>query len=226
VTDPAAKAAQVYRGVSPLCASYVAAKLRIDPISREIDALVPRVGRIVDLGCGVGQVSILLAEMSSERTVIGLDSNWQRVASARQAAAAAGLAGTDAAPGRVRFLVSDVRAAPLARAACVLAIDVLHSLPLPDQDALIRRAALALEPGGRLIVREVDRAARPRWRYALVALEEHLAKAVGWGRGPGLWFRPAAELHDCMQACGLDVQVRPMWGRTPFANVLLSGTRR
>ena len=77
-----------------------------------------------------------------------------------------------------------------------------------------------------MLVREVDRAVRPRWRFAMVALEEWLATRLGWAQGgAGLFFRRAEELRAVMEAEGLLTEVRPMWGRTPFANVLVIGRR-
>src|SRR5262249_48550868 len=126
----------------------------------------------------------------------------------------------------LRYLVSDVRTAPLQRCRAVLIVDVLHSLPPPDQDAVMRRAAHALEPGGGLLVRGGDRGARPWGRVAPGALAGAPAAALGWAQGSaGLWFRRADELAAVLAGEGLRVETRPMWGQTPYANVLLIGRR-
>jgi ubiquinone/menaquinone biosynthesis C-methylase UbiE len=60
--------------------------------------------RVLDIGCGVGDVSLLVAEMvSSSGTVLGVDRSEQAVAVARQRAAAAGL-------DHVRFEASELEA--------------------------------------------------------------------------------------------------------------------
>jgi SAM-dependent methyltransferase len=217
--DPVAAAGAAYSDAGPVYASYIAAKLRIDPIHRVALDLLPSAGHIVDLGCGAGQLALLVATTSRARVVTGIDRDPRRIARAQ--AALARVAG----PHSLRYQVADVREIAIPAARAILLVDVLHSLRPSDQDALLRRAAAALEPGGLLLVREVDRAA-PRWRYLLVALEERLARASGWAaRGDGLHFRRAAELADVLHSAGLVVETRPLWGRTPYANVLLTGRR-
>jgi SAM-dependent methyltransferase len=209
--------AACYRGAGRVYAGYIAAKLRIDPIHRAAPALLPLQGQIVDLGCGAGQLTLLCAGTAPGRAVLGIDRDWGRIARARTAASAAPQA-------QLRYLIADVRVAPIPRCRGILLVDLLHSLLPAEQDALLRRAARALEPGGVLLVREVDRGA-VRWRFALVALEEWLTTSLGWAPGGGLWFRPAQELVDVLASEGLVTEVMPMWGRTPFANVLLVGRR-
>src|SRR5262245_13045831 len=142
--DPArlVQVATLYAAEGRIQSSYMAAKLRIDPIHRAALALVPEEGRVVDLGCGAGQLALALAMASPAREVIGLDGRWDAIARARRAAARAGL------PRPPRFLVSDVRLAPLPRCRALLLIDVLHGMPLGDQDVLVRRVSTVLEPGG------------------------------------------------------------------------------
>src|SRR5215471_12170980 len=214
------RVAACYRDAGRVYSAYVRAKLRIDPVHAAAMELVPPRGHVVDLGCGAGQLALLLAWSQPGRSVTALDRDWDRVARARRAAEKAG------GEANVRFLVSDVRTAPVPGCRAALLIDVLHSLAPHEQDDLLRRTARALEPGGVMLVREVDRGARPRWRFALVALEEWLATRLGWAQGgAGLFFRRAEDLRAVMEAEGLATEVRPMWGRTPYANVLVIGRR-
>ena len=214
------RVAACYRDTGRVYSAYVRAKLRIDPVHAAAMELVPPRGHIVDLGCGSGQLALLLAWSQPGRSVTALDRDWKRVERARRAAVKAG------AEAQVRFLISDVRTAPVPSCRAALLIDVLHSLAPHEQDDLLRRAARALEPGGVMLVREVDKGVRPRWRFALVALEEWLATKLGWSQGgAGLFFRRADELRSVMEGEGLLTEVRPMWGRTPYANVLVIGRR-
>jgi len=214
------RVAACYRDAGPLFAAYISAKLRIDPIHAAALDLVPPHGHVIDLGCGSGQLALLLASSAPGRAVTGLDASWARIARGRRAAQLAG------AGAQVRYLVSDVRTAPLPSCQAALMVDLLHSLLPAEQDALLRRATRSLEPGGVLLVRDVDRSMRPRWRVAAVALEEMLAGMLGWATGGGgLWFRRASELAAVLSAEGLKTEVRPMWGRTPYANVLIVARR-
>jgi SAM-dependent methyltransferase len=214
------RVAACYRDAGRVYSAYVAAKLRIDPIHRAALELVPPRGHVADLGCGNGQLALLLAWSQPGRQVTAIDRDWGRIGRARRAAEKAG------AEAAVRFLVSDVRTAPIPSCRAALLVDLLHSLSPADQDDLLVRVARALEPGGVLLVRDVDRAVRPSWRYALVALEELLATRLGWAAaGAGLWFRRAEDICQVLRAEGLRTEVRPMWGRTPYANVLVIARR-
>jgi len=56
-----------------------------------IEAEVPRRGRVLDLGCGHGLFSLLLAATSPERQVTGVDVDGDKLGLARRAAEALGL---------------------------------------------------------------------------------------------------------------------------------------
>jgi O-methyltransferase involved in polyketide biosynthesis len=105
----------------------------------------------------------------------------------------------------------------------VLLIDLLHYFTLDEQDAILRRAAAALRPGGRLLVREADTERGLRSRATL--LEEKLFTALRFNRGERVRFRPAREIAALLGEQGLSCTIRPAWGKTPFSNVLILATR-
>jgi hypothetical protein len=116
----------------------------------------------------------------------------------------------------------DARAVVFEPCRTVLLFDVLHLLPTPDQQALVVRAAAALEPGGVLLVREAD--AGGGWRFTLVRLG-NLLKAVAFGHWRQRFhFRTTGEWLTCFAAWGVTARVRPMAAGTPFANVLFEIT--
>jgi hypothetical protein len=105
----------------------------------------------------------------------------------------------------------------------LLLIDVLHYLPLPEQDELLRRAARCLT-GGRIVIRELDasNAARSRITRGF----EWLAKVSGYNRGrAGRHYRPAREIVDQLTAAGLSCELLGASDGTPFANVLIVAAR-
>lgn len=103
--------------------------------------------RVVDLGCGTGTLSVLLAEHG--HAVTGLDFSEPMVARARAKAVAAGLG-----PDRVRFAVADAATPPLTRASAdvVLARHVLWAMP--DPAAALRLWLDLLVPDGLLVLVE------------------------------------------------------------------------
>lgn len=192
---------------------FVRSKLRHDPAYFALvdRGLVPEAGRIVDVGCGRGILLALLALGRSRAAgleLVGVDASRRTIRVAR----------TGVPPG-VSLTVADAGAFHPPRSAAIVLLDVLHYLPVDAQERLLRRAAAALEPGGRLLIREADRS--PTWRFRLTAAAERL-RAVTRGRlRQRFAFRSLGEIEEALRGLGLEVQSRPMDEGTPFRNVLL-----
>ncbi len=195
-----------YAAAKPQHRYYVAGKLALDPVFTLLGDLTS-LGRVLDLGCGRGQLSLLLLELGRATAVIGLDSDVSKVEVAR-------LAGPDA-----DFRVADVARAQLPPADTILLIDVLHYLPFAEQDALLLAAARALEPGGRLLVRELDgyRSAGS----AVTRFFEWCGRKIGLNRGRATAYRPARAVIELLERAGLACRVQGASEGTPFANVLI-----
>lgn len=192
---------------------YAAGKLRSDPVVRAVARLAP-LGRVVDLGCGRGQLAVLLLEVGAADHVFGVDHDEGKIALAR--AASQDLS--------ARFEAIDARAADATPADTVMLVDVLHYLPQGEQDALLARAASLVAPGGRLLVREATTGAGVRTHLTVFA--ERVGVLFGVNRGVTLAFRDVArELAPQLEAAGLSCSIAPCWEGTPLANVLLVGER-
>jgi ubiquinone/menaquinone biosynthesis C-methylase UbiE len=122
---------------------------------------------VVDLGCGTGSLSVLLA--SAGHAIVGVDIAPRMVRAARRKAA---LAAVDA-----RFLVADAAAPGLAHGAfdVVLARHVLWAMP--DINAAIAEWVALLRPGARLILIE------GRWHTGAGLSASDTAQAVRRHRG-------------------------------------------
>jgi uncharacterized protein (DUF2062 family)/trans-aconitate methyltransferase len=196
-----------YRDAAAPHRYYVAGKLAFDPVVHRLYELPGQLGRVLDIGCGRGQLSLLLLELGRATAVHGLDSDAEKVHVAR------------AAGPEATFETADVAARPLPRADTILLIDVLHYLPLAEQDALLEAALAALEPGGRVLVRELD--ARPSARGSVTRFFEWCARKTGLNRGRATQYRPAADYVRAFERAGLRCDVQGASERTPFANVLI-----
>lgn len=130
---------------------------------------------VVELGCGTGWLSLLLAE-AGVRDLVGTDFSPEQVARARAAAAAAG------AP--VRFEVGGLAevAAGLPRVDVVVLHAFLHHLATDEIERVLAEVAAALGPDGRLVVFEpVVHAGSPAGSALadrVLKLVEHLPMAL------------------------------------------------
>ncbi|MGH3099879.1 MAG: class I SAM-dependent methyltransferase, partial [Thermoleophilia bacterium] len=119
-----------------------------EPPSRE---LLERFGGVppglaVDLGCGPGHTTRLVASVTGARRTLGLD----------QSASFVALAEAEAPPG-VSFAVHDVTLAPFPCPPAGLVYGRFLLSHLPDPAAALAAWATQLAPGGLLLVDEVDR---------------------------------------------------------------------
>jgi SAM-dependent methyltransferase len=167
---------------------------------------------VTDVGAGRGQLAVLLLEAGGATRVTGYDWDAAKVADATEAAH--GLPAT--------FQVADARSQPVAPCDTALLVDVLHYLTDEEQDDLVSRAAEAARR--RVVVRELD--PERGWRSTVTRIQEGITTVLRVNRGARVHPRPLGAMSKVLDAAGFDVTIAPCWGSTPFANVLLVGTRR
>jgi len=201
-----------YAAASRFARYYVAGKLRHDPATAAILGLAARrpFGRVVDLGCGRGQLGLALLTARLAEGLTGLDRDGAKLAEARQAAA--GLP--------ARFVEGDLTAAPVPDCDTLLLVDVLYQLPEAAQRPLLARAMAAAQR--RLILRAFD--PDRGWRSTVGLAMEWLGRAL---RGDGAAVRPLPlrDLVASLKAAGFTVSVSSCWGNTPLPNMLLVAER-
>jgi len=132
-------------------------------------ALVERGGspRVVDLGCGAGELTRLAHETLGARETVGVDSS---AAMLEKAAAHAG--------GGLSFRQGDIGAFAEAGFDVILSNAALHWVP--DHEALLPRLAALLAPGGQLAIQVPANEAHPSHAIArVVAREPAYARALG-----------------------------------------------
>jgi trans-aconitate 2-methyltransferase len=100
-----------------------------------VDAPAPT--QVVDLGCGTGDLTLVLAERWPSAQVVGVDSSEEMIAEARRRPTL----------DRVRFELADIAAwTPSAPVAVILSNAALHWLP--DHATLLRQLVTQIVPGG------------------------------------------------------------------------------
>jgi SAM-dependent methyltransferase/uncharacterized protein (DUF2062 family) len=200
---------------------YVRFKLLGDPIARLIADIEGTgqgaLGEVLDIGTGAGQLPLLLLDLGRATRVRGIDWDEAKIEDAKRAAAG-GSEARDA-----EFERGDARRADLRPADTVMLIDLLHYFRIEEQNDILRRAAAAVRPGGRLLVREAD--TEQGWRSAVTRIEEAIFTTLRFNRGERVKFRPASEIVGILRELGFSCRVVPAWGKTPFSNVLVVASR-
>jgi len=202
-----------FRHAKPGHKHYVRFKIRLDPVYRAICEGLPNRVELVELGCGLGILPILVASLGSERRVTGIDWDEDKVRTAQQAIAGLPIAITR----------EDVRTYAPPPCDALAIVDVLHYFDADMQRDILRRAAAALRPGGTLFVREGEAG---KEGSAWTRFVERLAVAVGWNRSDARpEFRAIDAIVADLRAHELDCEVVPVAGRFHPGNVLVRATR-
>lgn len=169
-----------------------------------VEALVPDSGDVLELGCGVGLVSLELALAAGGRKVVAVDVDPSKTDVARRAVRRAG------AEGQVR--VEDVPldwSPPTGTFDAVVVVDVLYLLGRDAAFELLDRLVDALRPGGVLVVKEM--ASSPRWKAAWTRFQETVAvRGLRVTAGATVDLVPTEDLADHLSARGLPVRVVSM----------------
>ena len=192
-------------------AGYVRWKVRADPIYAIVQTLLSPGKPLLDLGCGMGLLSLYLHAAGDDRTVVGVDHDARKIRDGEAAVRAAGA--------NMRFITGDVRA-PIDTRGDVVLLDVLHYFEDDDQRTILQNAALSTAPQARLMIRDCLRDGS--WRYYATVVQERFSKTIGWLRGERLNFPPRDRIVATLNEAGLTLEeVRPLWFNTPFNNYLL-----
>ena len=180
----------------------------------------PVEGGAVDLGCGPGYTTQLVAEALRPSWLVGLDRSARLVAAAR------------ARLPELRFLEHDVTAAPFPTPPAAAVYSRFLLTHLPDPAAAVRTFAGALAPGGRLVLEETasltpEHPTLQRYYELVERLQAHYGQRFGIGVGLGDLLRDAGlEVDEAGVAAHLlpaDRMARlhalniRTWGADPFA---------
>ena len=225
------QAAAPYKPVGRYAWHFARGKLGGDPAFAALLArgLLTGRGRVLDIGSGQGLLAawLLTAQKSAQEgqwpkdwpdapattTVHGIELMQYEVDRANHALKAA------VDEGRASFIAADMREADFGKVDAVVILDVLHYVPVAEQQRVLRRVRDSLERGGVLLLRVGDRAGGLRFKISYWV--DAVVTTLRGHRLTRLHCRTLAEWQDALRVLGFDVQVQPMSEGTPFANVML-----
>ncbi len=188
---------------------YAASKLRTDPLYAALahdlrDSQLP----LLDIGCGLGLAALYLRAQNFTFPIHGLDYDARKIRSARAVADAAAIPA-------LTFSQHDARSGLPAHQGNVCILDILQFFDAPDQETLLRLALTRVAPGGLLLIRSGIR--DDSWRFKITVAGDLLAKASRWMKAAPTHYPTVADFKRILSPSG-DLQIHPLWGRTPFNN--------
>lgn len=163
----------------------------------EIEGRVPASARIVDVGCGGGQLAVTMAESWRDARVTGLDLSAEQVARAARRGRSAGLDES-----RLRFVQGSALDLPFDDESFDVVASIASLKHWPDQATGLSECVRVLAPGGTLVVVEADRGCRledaarlvGRFRVPRLLHPVMLASFRTWVAGQSLDLQELTEL--------------------------------
>ena len=193
---------------------YARIKVRTDPAYAMVAALLGgNSEELLDIGCGLGLLGFYLREHGFRGAYLGVDFDAPKIAEAQRVARHYD---------RLVFENGNANALPRFSGNVAL-LDVLHYLSFNEQQVLLHEAAARVAPGAVLIVRNVLR--ENHWRFHATVLEERILHAARWMRSPARHFPSRQDIEAPLRALDFNVDVQPLWGRTPFNSFMIVARR-
>ena len=153
----------IYKG--PILEWYMRVKTALEGNYQVFHEILPREGEILDVGCGYGFMSYMLAFSARGRRITAFDYDEDKVEVAAHSFSASGA--VPAGPGGVpiRWMQADATTFEFDRLydGIVLA-DMLHYLQPAEQKVLVERCIRHLSPTGVLVIRDGDKDLKKRHR--------------------------------------------------------------
>jgi trans-aconitate methyltransferase len=186
-----------YRQLSWRDWMHMVGRWRLCPMT-SIASYLPDTGVIIDLGCGHGLFTHLVARESPQREVYGVDLDARKIEIAQQAVLP-----------NLHFRVGDIADVEIPPAQAVTILDVFYLVPYDAQERLLKICWDRLASGGVLLLK--DMAEKPRWKAWLNWVEEVLAvRVLRITLGGAFYFRPCAEWQALFRRFGFAVETIPL----------------
>lgn len=174
-----------------------------------VEKMLPKQGKITDLGCGEGLLSNYLAISSPQRKITGFEITPERLVRAKKGIK------------NVSFSVGDIIKTPYPKTDAVVLFHVLHHLPSrDDQKKVLIKAKNSLEKKGKLIIVEVH--LRPTIKYVAAWFADHFL--VPWVFEKRFYtkayFRKENEWTSLLKELGFEIKVTEETSGRPFPNII------
>lgn len=196
---------------------YTRSKLASDPVYQ---AVVREIGQsplpVLDIGCGIGLLAHYLRACGHSAPVTGFDYDKRKIASAQAMVVKSGQQGLSFSSGDARTGLPDFMGH-------VVILDILQFFTQDEQNQLLATAAARVAPGGKLVIRTCLRDDSRRFKITVAG--DYLAKMTFWMKDAPICYPDAQQFRDTLSAEGLNVEITPLWGGTPFNNHLIVAQR-
>jgi len=136
----------IFKG--PVLEWYCRVKTALENNYELFESLMPKTGKIVDVGCGYGFLPYMLMFKGRQREILGVDYDEEKIAVADNCVEKSS---------KLSFAVGDVTVYDFPQADGFIISDVLHYLKEEQQIQVIDNCVSKLNKGGVLVIRDADK---------------------------------------------------------------------
>ncbi len=154
-----------YKG--PVLEWYMRIKVRMEKSYDVFDRLIPKDASVTDIGCGYGPLCFMLSMVSPKRRILGIDYDDEKIAVANY---------SFLKRDNLNFVCANAVDYAIPSSDVFVLNDILHYLSLDAQEAIIRKCISALNPNGKIIIRDGDKSKKQR--HKLTALSEKFSTEI------------------------------------------------
>ncbi len=133
----------LYKG--PILEWYMKIKVRMEKNYLPIHELLPKQGKILDIGCGYGFMSYMLQFTSPQREIIGIDYDEDKIETANHC-----FSKND----KINFIAADVLEFRFEKYDAIILSDVLHYLKPEEQKLVMEKCFAHLNTDGVIVLRD------------------------------------------------------------------------
>lgn len=171
---------------------------------------------LLDIGCGLGILAMYLRERGWSNRVAGIDYDSSKINGGLEMIERGGYEGISLSQGDARQALPDHRGN-------VTILDIMQFFDDAEQTKLLQSAAAGVPPGGKLIIR--SGLLEKNMRFLTTWIGDLVAKCTFWMKAAPIHYPTGDFFHRVLGAEGFTVEIRPLWGRTPFNNYLILAKR-
>jgi len=189
----------IYKG--PVLEWYLRVKLKMENNYELFNSMVPRLGKIYDIGCGYGYLSYMLHFVSNERTITGIDYDCEKITVANNC---------PSKNEKVNFECADITKYNFEAADVFLLSDVLHYFPKEDQELVVTKCIQNLNNDGMIIIRDANTNLKERHKGTKFS-EFMSTKFFGFNKtkdaSKQLYFLSSDDILEMFNKHNMDVEI-------------------
>lgn len=136
-----------YKYKGPVLEWYAKVKISLEENYSFFDEQISTNAKVLDIGCGYGFLAYFLIQKSEQRVIVGVDYDDEKIAIAQN---------SYLKKDTINFYAANALKFEMPKSDVVLFLDILHYLPKASQEIVLQKAIEALEPNGKIIIRDGD----------------------------------------------------------------------